>query len=120
MVRDGERANGVDLVAEELHAQRVFLGRREDVEDAAPDGEFAALFHEVDAGVGQPRQCRRQLGKIGFTGLGEPHRFKVPQPFELRLKHAAHRRHDDAKRFALGVRQAVKYGQAFTDGVAAR
>ena len=51
LVGDGEAADLVDLVAEELHAQRVLLGRREDVDDAAAHGELATLLDQVDAGV---------------------------------------------------------------------
>ena len=42
-----ERADGLDHVAEELHAERVTARRREDVDEPAPDGELAALLHAV-------------------------------------------------------------------------
>ena len=51
LVGDREGADLLDVVAPELHAQRVLLGRREDVDDAAADGELAALLDQVDAGV---------------------------------------------------------------------
>ena len=42
-----------DLVAPELDPHRMFGRRREEVENAAADCEFAAFAHHVDAGVGQ-------------------------------------------------------------------
>ena len=51
LVGDREGADLLDLVAPELHPQRVLLGRREDVEDAAAHRELAALLDQVDAGV---------------------------------------------------------------------
>ena len=48
LVGDGERPDLLDLVTPELHPQRVLLGRREDVDDAAADGELAATLDQVD------------------------------------------------------------------------
>ena len=56
LVGDLEVADLLDVVAPELDPQRVLLGRREDVEDAAADGELAALLDQVDPGVGGGRQ----------------------------------------------------------------
>src|SRR5581483_4351473 len=44
-----ERADALDLVAEELDAQRLAAGRREDVDDPAADRELPALLDAVDA-----------------------------------------------------------------------
>ena len=43
-----EPAHRLDLVAEQLDPHRPLLGRREDVEDAAADGELAPLLDLVD------------------------------------------------------------------------
>ena len=60
-LREGrERAHRLDLVAEELDSQRLAPGRREDVDQAAANGEVAALLGAVDPLV--PGQ-RQQLGK---------------------------------------------------------
>ena len=56
LVGDREGADLLDVVAPELHAQRVFLGRREDVDDAAADRELAAPLDQVDAGVRRGRE----------------------------------------------------------------
>ena len=42
LVRDGEPADGVDLVPPQLHADRLGLRRREDVEDPTADRELTS------------------------------------------------------------------------------
>ena len=75
LVGDREGADLLDVVAPELHPQRVLLGRREHVDDAAADRELAALLDQVDAGVRRVRQpaydvlerrgvARRQLDRL--------------------------------------------------------
>ena len=58
LVGDLEVADLLDLVAPELHPQRVLLGRREDVEDAAAHGEVAAPLDQLGAGVAGVRPGR--------------------------------------------------------------
>ena len=60
LVGDLEPAHLLDRVAPELDADRVLLGRREDVEDAAAHGELAAPLDEVGAGVGGRDEARRR------------------------------------------------------------
>src|SRR4051812_44545152 len=55
-----ERADRLDLVAEELDAQRFAAGGREDVDDAAAHGELAAIVHALDTVVAGER---KRLGK---------------------------------------------------------
>ena len=66
LVGDRERADLLDLVAEELDAHGVVGGRREDVEDAAAHGELAAAGDHVDPRVREVdegrRRCRRGRG----------------------------------------------------------
>ena len=52
LVGHRESADLVDLVAAELDAERVLLGRREHVDDAAAYGELTAALDQVDARVG--------------------------------------------------------------------
>ena len=63
LVGDREPADLVDLVAPELDAERVLLGRREHVDDAAAHRELTAALDQVDARVGRrgqlPRRPRR-------------------------------------------------------------
>ncbi len=56
LVGDLEPADLLDRVAPELDPERVLLGGREDVEDAAAHGELAAPLDEVGAGVGRRGQ----------------------------------------------------------------
>ena len=51
-----ERADALDLVAEELDAQRLAAGRREDVDEPAANGELAALLDALDALVAGERE----------------------------------------------------------------
>ena len=51
-----ERADRLDLVAEELDAERLAAGRREDVDQAAADGELAAVVDALDALVAGERE----------------------------------------------------------------
>ena len=52
LVGDLEVAHLLNGVAPELHAQRVFLGRREHIENAAANSEVAALLDQVGTGIG--------------------------------------------------------------------
>ena len=65
LVGDREGADLLDVVAPELHPQRVLLGGREDVDDAAADGELAALLDQVDAGVRRVRQPAHDVVEVG-------------------------------------------------------
>ena len=61
LVGDLEPADLLDRVAPELDADRVVLGGREDVEDAAAHGELAAPLDQVGAGVGRGREVLDDL-----------------------------------------------------------
>ena len=56
-----ERADAFDLVSEELDPQRLATGRGEDVDQAAADGELAALLDALDALVAGEREPLGQL-----------------------------------------------------------
>ena len=56
-----EKAQGLDLVAEELESNGLAAGRGEDVDDAATDGELASLLRLFHAGIAGESQL-----------LGEP------------------------------------------------
>ena len=72
-----ERADALDLVAEELDAERLAAGRREDVDDAAADGELAALLDAARrarsrrARASRPaRRCRARRPARSRIGSG--------------------------------------------------
>ena len=91
LVGDGEGADLVDLVAEELHPDGVFLGRREDVDDAAADGELAALLDQVDAGVRRAREPSYDVLELDLLPGRQLDRLEVGQALDLGLQHRADR-----------------------------
>ena len=103
-----KRADLLDVVAPELHPQRVLLGRREDVDDAAADGELAAPLDQVDAGVRRVRQpaydvLERRPAAPGRSSTGS----RSAEALDLRLQHRADRRDDDLERPVVGVGAGV-------------
>ena len=94
LVGDLEPADLLDRVAPELEPERVLLGGREDVEDAAAHRELAAPLDEVGAGVGRRREGLDDLLErhvvAGLEGDGP----EVAQALGDRLEHRAHRRDD--------------------------
>lgn len=120
MVADGEFADLIDLVAEELHAQRPLSGGREDVDDAAAHGEFAPSRDHVDARVGEFRQSCGEVVDLGFVADGELGRRDVPQPLRHGLEECAHGRKDETQLSTrAGVGQAAEHLEALADGVRA-
>ena len=122
LVGDREAADLLDVVAPELHPQRVLLGGREDVDDAAADRELAAPLDQVDAGVrrvGQP--LHDVLHRRGLAGH-QLDRLEVAEPLDLRLQHRADRGDDDLERAVVrvGVGQPAQDREPAADGVAAR
>ena len=85
-----ERADLLDLVAEELHPQRLTAGRGEDVDEAAADGELPALFHTVDPLVAGEREVLREPVDPGLLADAESERCRPGvdrrQPFAERAR----------------------------------
>ena len=98
LVGDREGADLVDLVAEELHAQRVLLGGREHVHDASPDSELTALLHEVDPGVRRSGELGDEDLELHLLAAGELDRLEVGQALDLGLQDRADRRDDHLQR----------------------
>jgi hypothetical protein len=97
----------------------VLLRRREDVEDAAPHRELAALLDQLDAGVGEVDEAAD--GGVQTAGdvlpCGERDRLEVAQAGHLRLQDAADGGHDDVERTRRRVRaarvlQPAQHGEA--------
>ena len=126
LVGDLERADLLDLVAPELQPQRVLLGRREDVDDAAAHRELTAPLDQVDPRVRRGGQAaRRGRRAVARRPRGLWTGTRSASPRHLRLQHAAHRRDDDPQRagarlVGVGMDQAAQDGEAAPDGVAAR
>ena len=120
LVGGGEVAQLVDLVAPELHADRVRLGGREDVEQTAADGELAALLDQLDAGVGGVDQRAGDVVELGRVAGLQLDRDEVAQTGRERLQHAAHRGDEHVDRPVLaGVGQVAEHGEPAADGVGA-
>ncbi|MGX1120063.1 hypothetical protein RKD37_005426 [Streptomyces ambofaciens] len=124
LVGDLEVADLLDVVAPELDPERMLLGRREDVQDAAAHGELAPLLHQLDPCVRRCRQRLDDLLQVGALPGAQGHRLQIAQALDLRLEHGAHGCDDDRDRAGLGVvgagvGQAPQNGEAAADGVAA-
>src|SRR5687768_12691407 len=75
LVGNGEVVNLFDRVAEEIHAYRVLLGRRKDVQDAAAYGELTAPLDQVDTGIRRSYQGRRQVREVDLLADRESDGF---------------------------------------------
>ncbi len=117
LVGDGELADLGDLVAPELDADGVLGGGHEDVEDAAADGELAALLDHVDAGVGEADEALDELVEVVLGADGEVDRGESAQAGRHGLDEAAHGGDDDLRRGA--AREPVQDLEPLRDGVRA-
>ena len=127
LVGDLEVADLLDVVAPELDPQRVLLGRREDVEDAAAHRELAALLDQFDPGVrGGGQRRRRPRPRSALCPVPQGHRLQVAEALDLRLEHGADGRDDDARpgpaagSSVARVGEPAQHGEAAADGVGAR
>src|SRR5581483_4842929 len=64
----------LDLVAEELDAERLAPGGREDVDEPAANGEVAALLDPLDAFVARRREALGEHVDPRLVADGEPER----------------------------------------------
>lgn len=124
LVGNLEVADLLDIVAPELDAERVLLGGREDVQDAAADGELAALLDQFDAGVRGGREPVDDLAEIGALPRAQADGDQVAEPLDLRLEHGADGRDDDGdgaggRVVGAGVGEAAQHREAAADGVRA-
>ena len=80
LVGDLEPADLLDGVAPELDADRVLLGGREDVEDAAAHGELAAPLDQVGARVGRAGEGLDDVLESGARRRPQRDRHEVAEP----------------------------------------
>ncbi len=92
LVGDGERADLLDRVAEEVDAHRVLQGGREQVDDAAADAELAAALDQVDPDVGGVDECAGDVGQVVVLAGDQRDRQQVAETGHLRLQHRPDRR----------------------------
>ncbi len=96
-LREGrERAHLLDLVAVELGAERLAAGGREDVEQAAADGELAALVSALDPLVARARELLRQAVEAGLAADLQPDRLGPCSRRRHALGERGRRRGDEA------------------------
>src|SRR6476469_3351956 len=93
-LREGrECAHRLDLVAEEFGPERLAAGRREDVDDASPHGELAALIHPLHTLVARKRKRLRQPFDAGLESRPQLDRvranLRLRQPFRERPRRGA-------------------------------
>ncbi len=110
LVGDGEAADLVHVVAPELHAERVLLRRREDVDDAAADCELTALLDQVDARVRRVREPAYDVLERSRVARRELDRREVAEPLDLRLKDRPDRGDHDPERPVGGAGPGVPAG----------
>ncbi len=97
---DRERAQRLDLVPEELDADRLAAGRREDVDDPAAHGDLAALLDAVDAGVAGEHELLGELLHPRLVADCEPDRLGARLDRRQPVREAERRRADET---ACGV-----------------
>ena len=97
----------LDRVAEEVDPYGVLLSRREDVDDAAPDGELTTSLHQVDPGVRRADERRAQLAQVIVLPDHQSDRTKIAETLDLRMQDAADRCDHDPRRRQLGVLVAI-------------
>ena len=98
LVGDREAADLLDRVAPELQAERMLLGRRKHVEDAAAHRHLATSFDQIHAFVAEERQSLDQRGQIGGTPRAQPHRLDVADAERDGLRDRADRGHEHVDR----------------------
>ena len=125
LVGDLEVADLLDRVAEELDPERVLLGGREHVHDAAAHGDLAAAADHVGPRVADLDQPGEQVVEFARLAGLQRDRLEVAEPGHDRLQQAPDRRHDDrqrAVRLAGGRRvgEPPQHGEPLPDRVRAR
>ena len=125
LVGDLEVTDLLDRVAEELDPQRVFLGGREHVDDAAAHRDLTAAGDEVDPGVADLDQPGEQVVEFARLADMQLDRLEVAEAGHDRLQQAPDRRHHHgqrAVRLAVGRRvgEPPEHGDPLPHGVQSR
>ncbi len=103
---------------QKLQAQRVLVGRREDVEDAAAHGELPAALHHVDARVRGRDEPVGDIVQVDAVAHAERNGLKVAEAGHHGLEQRTHGHHEHAD--GAGVQRVIGVGEAPEDGEAAR
>ena len=106
-----EGADGLQRVAEQVEAQRLGRARREEIEQAAADGELARLHHRFGAAIAVLGQELGEPGHVDRLALAQDGRsLGIEAARRHALQGRAHRRQDDPRRGTgrLGRRQPAQ------------
>ena len=107
LVGDRERREAVDLVAPEVDAHRMVVGRRVHVDDRAPHRDLAARLHLVLAPVPAGDQPGHQLVAVDVVAGADHDRLDLLDVRAEALHERAHRGDDDRGRRAGYLREAA-------------
>ncbi len=110
-----ERAHLLDLVAPELDAQRLPARAREDVDEAAPDGELASLVGALDTFVAGETERLGELLEADLLARCDPDRLRTSVLWRHRLCERRGRSGDEPTRS-----EHVECARALTDEVRRR
>ena len=119
LARHRERPDALDLVAPELDPDRVVLARREEVDQAAPDGHLAPALDHVGARVAGGDQPLQQLLELDPVAGGDPDRVDHVQPGGERLHHRPRRDRHQPQPAEVGQAEPVEQAQAGGHGLGA-
>ena len=113
-------AHFVEFVAEEFEADGGGCGGREDVDDAAAYGVFAALGNEVYTGVCGVVEASYYVFEGVFFAANQVYGFKFFDAGDDGLDDGAHGRDDDLGAFGRFPGDGAQYLQAAAYGVGTR
>ncbi|CAB4899292.1 unannotated protein [freshwater metagenome] len=124
LIGDRECAELGDLVAPEFDADRMIGRRREQVENAAADGEFAALAHHVDAQVAEFDEAMDQAVEVQIETHFERDGFDLAETRGHRLHQRSNGGDDDTQRIAVvavtGAGETTEHIEPLAHGIGAR
>ena len=110
-----EQPEAVDLVVEEVDANRVRTTHREDVDQRTADGELAPFGHRVDGPVAGACQALPLGGDVEGLADGDDQRLAVHETRRREALQQGGDRHDQDAAFGAG--QLVERFQTFGDDV---
>ena len=113
-------AHFVEFVAEEFEADGGSCGGREDVDDAAAYGVFAALGNQVYAGVCGVVEAAHHILEGVFFATNQVHGFELFDAGDDGLDDGTHGRDDDLRAVSRIPGHGAQYLQAAAYGVGAR
>ncbi len=103
LVGDVETSQAVDLVAPQVDPDGLVIGRGEDIDDAAPHGQLAAVFHQGLAPVTHAHQPGDQLVDHQRVTLGDGYGTGGVAPRPELLEDGLDRGHYHAGRAVVGL-----------------